>query len=207
LRIRWRRAQCGLQQRCSSPVLAAGIIIYRAVNDGIRTASIDTLPALASNSRRPIVQPNTEISHRSSNLLSATEVAETIGTDLETINEWLEVGAIDRAVFGGGRFSKYELQRAALTFEMVKLGLAPSRARDVVWEMEYDLQQIWGATVSNHYKAYAILIPNKQNKWLVFWCWTASKEEIEPPAPGHIILPVSDILARVTNETEQPRQH
>src|SRR5262252_6093395 len=69
------------------------------------------------------------------------------------------------------------LQRAALTFEMVKLGLAPSRARDVVWEMEYDLQQIWGATVSNHYKAYAILIPNKQNKWLVFWCWTASKEE------------------------------
>jgi hypothetical protein len=111
------------------------------------------------------VQPNTEISHRSSNLFSATEVAETIGTDLETINEWLEVGAIDRVVFGGGRFSKYELQRAALTFEMVKLGLAPSRARDVVWEMEYDLQQIWGATVSNHYKAYAILIPNKQNKW------------------------------------------
>jgi hypothetical protein len=87
--------------------------------------------------------------------------------------------------------------------KMVKLGLAPSRARDVVWEMEYDLQQIWGATVSNHYKAYAILIPNKQNKWLVFWCWTASKEEIEPPAPGQIILPVSDILARVTNETEQ----
>ena len=65
------------------------------------------------------MQPNTEISHRSSNLFSATEVAETIGTDLETINEWLEVGAIDRAVFGGGRFSKYELQRAALTFEMV----------------------------------------------------------------------------------------
>ena len=80
------------------------------------------------------MQPNTEISHRSSNLFSATEVAETIGTDLETINEWLEVGAIDRALFGGGRFSKYELQRAALTFEMVKLGLAPSRARDVVWK-------------------------------------------------------------------------
>ena len=33
------------------------------------------------------MQPNTEISHRSSNLFSATEVAETIGTDLETINE------------------------------------------------------------------------------------------------------------------------
>jgi hypothetical protein len=146
-----------------------------------------------------MVQPHTEISQRSPNLFSATEVAETIGTDLETINEWLGVGAIDRAVFGGGRFSIYELQRAALTLEIVKLGLAPSRARDLIWEMEYDLQQIWGATVSNHYKAYAILIPNKQNKWLVFWCWTASTEEIEPHAPGHIILPVSDILARVAN--------
>jgi hypothetical protein len=52
--------------------------------------------------------------------------------NLETINEWLEVGAIDRAVFGGGLFSKYELQRAAVAFEMVKLGLAP-RARDVIW--------------------------------------------------------------------------
>ena len=153
------------------------------------------------------MQPHTEISHRSSNLFSATEVAETIGTDLETINEWLEVGAIDRALFGGGRFSKYELQRAALTFEMVKLGLAPSRARDVVWEMEYDLQQIWGATVSNHYKAYAILIPNKQNKWLVFWCWKVSTEEIDLSPQSYIILPVSDILARVTNETEQAPQH
>ena len=32
-------------------VLAAGIIIYRAVNHDIRTASIDTLPAPASSSR------------------------------------------------------------------------------------------------------------------------------------------------------------
>ena len=32
-------------------VLAAGIIIYRAANDGIRTAANDTLPAPVSNSR------------------------------------------------------------------------------------------------------------------------------------------------------------
>ena len=32
-------------------VLAAGIIIYRAANDDIRTAANDTLPAPASNSR------------------------------------------------------------------------------------------------------------------------------------------------------------
>jgi len=32
-------------------VLAAGIIIYRAANDDIRTAANDTLPAPATNSR------------------------------------------------------------------------------------------------------------------------------------------------------------
>ena len=67
---------------------------------------LDSSIRLYAKRSRPIVQPNTEISHRSPNLFSAIEVAETIGTDLETINEWLEVGAIDRAVFGGGRFSK-----------------------------------------------------------------------------------------------------
>src|SRR5215469_14739748 len=120
----------------------------------------------------------------------------------KTINEWLEVGAIDRAVFGGGRFSKYELQRAALTLELVKLGLAPSCARTVVWDMENDLQQIWGEAISKQYKAYAIVIPNKKNKWLVFWCWKTSTEEIEPTTRGDIILPVSDILARVCQSTQ-----
>ena len=91
---------------------------------GVGTEAEDRRPRFFTDSplrkaNEAMVQPNTEISHRSCNLFSATEVAETIGTDLETINEWLEVGAIDRAVFGGGRFSKYELQRAALTFEMV----------------------------------------------------------------------------------------
>ena len=47
------------------------------------------------------IQP-AEIARQSTNLFSATEVAETIGADLETINAWLQVGAIDRAVFGGG---------------------------------------------------------------------------------------------------------
>ena len=86
--------------------------------------------------KEAIVQPiqPTGLSRQSTNLFSATEVAEALGADLETINRWLEVGAIDRAVFGGGRFSKYELQRAALTFELVKFGLSASSARDVVWE-------------------------------------------------------------------------
>ncbi len=72
-----------------------------------------------------------------------TEVAARIGADLETVTDWVEIGAIDRTVFGGGRFSKNELLRAALVFELVKFGLSPSCARDIVREMEYDLHLIW----------------------------------------------------------------
>ena len=150
------------------------------------------------------MQTHTEISRQSHNLFSAEEVAETIGSDLETVNEWLEVGAIDRAIFGGGQFSKYELHRAALVFELVKFGLSPSCAKDVIREMEYDLQQVWGRMPS-HFKAYAIIIPTSR-EWLVSWCWKSSTETIDPlPMEDHIILPVSDILARVTTETKQVR--
>jgi hypothetical protein len=58
------------------------------------------------------------------------QVAKTIGADLNTINDWLEVGAIGRVVFGGGQFSRYELDRAALVFELVKFGFSPSCARE-----------------------------------------------------------------------------
>jgi hypothetical protein len=149
------------------------------------------------------MQTQTRESH---NLFSAEEVAETIGADLETVNEWLEVGAIDRAIFGGGQFSKYELHRAALVFELVKFGLSPSCAKDLIREMEYDLQQIW-SRIPSSFKAYLILIPTRR-KWLVSWLWKPSTEAIDRlPVQDHIILPVSDILARVTDETRQVRGH
>jgi hypothetical protein len=152
------------------------------------------------------MQTQTEISRESHNLFSAEEVAETIGADLETVNEWLEVGAIDRAIFGGGQFSKYELHRAALVFELVKFGLSPSCAKDLSREMEYDLQQIW-SRIPSSFKAYLILIPTRR-KWLVTWLWKPSTEAIDRlPVQDHIILPVSDILARVTDETRQVREH
>ena len=89
----------------------------------------------------------------------------------------------------------------------MKCGLSPPCARDVVWEMEYELQQIWAGTIANQYKAYAIVIPNKQKKWMVIWCWKVTTEEIDPSPQSHIILPISDILACITNDTEQARQH
>jgi hypothetical protein len=152
------------------------------------------------------MQTQTEISRESHNLFSAEKVAETIGADLKTVNEWLEVGAIDRAIFGGGQFSKYELHRAALVFELVKFGLSPSCAKDLIREMEYDLQQIW-SRIPSSFKAYLILIPTRR-KWLVSWLWKPSTEAIDRlPVQDHIILPVSDILARVTDETRQVREH
>ena len=48
----------------------------------------------------------TGVPRQSGNLFSAEEVAKTIGADPKTVSKWLEVGAIDRAVFGGGQFSK-----------------------------------------------------------------------------------------------------
>ncbi len=78
------------------------------------------------------MQTHTEISRQSPNLFSAEQVAKTIGADLDTVNGWLDVGAIDRAVFGSGQFSKYELQRAALVFELVKFGISPSCAKEII---------------------------------------------------------------------------
>jgi hypothetical protein len=126
------------------------------------------------------METRTEISRQNPKLLSAEQVAKAIGTNLETINEWLDVGAVDRAVFGGGRFSRYELHRVALVFELVKFGFSPSCARDIVREMEYDLQLVW-TRIPNDFKAYAIIIP--------------------AGVKGHIVLPVSDTLTRITNET------
>jgi hypothetical protein len=72
--------------------------------------------------------------------------------------------------------------------------------------MEYDLQLIWEG-IPRHFKAYAIVIPTNR-KWLVSWCWMRPAAEIDPfPIEDQIILPVSDILGRVTDETKQVRQH
>ena len=46
------------------------------------------------------METHTEISRPNPSLFSAEQIAKAIGTDLETINEWLDVGAVDRAVFG-----------------------------------------------------------------------------------------------------------
>ena len=58
--------------------------------------------------KEAIVQPTppAEISRQRTNLFSATEVAETIGADLETINAWLEVGDYKGSSAAAARYSR-----------------------------------------------------------------------------------------------------
>jgi hypothetical protein len=88
----------------------------------------------------------------------------------------------------------------ALIFELVKFGFSPSCARDIVREMEYDLQLVW-TRIPTDFKTYAIII-TAGRRWLVSCCWKKSSDQIDMlPMKGHIVLPVSDTLTRITNET------
>ena len=53
---------------------------------------------------------HTEVSRRSPNFFSVTEVAARIGADLETVTDWVEIGAIDRAVWRWSVFKKRTAQ-------------------------------------------------------------------------------------------------
>jgi hypothetical protein len=193
------------------PIVASSVLINCAYSRSLtRTNSRSSLihrSRLHVKPKEAVVHTqHSEVSRLSPNLFSAEEVAKGIGADLKTVTDLLEVGAINRAVFGGGQFSKYELQRAALVFELVKFGLSPSCAKDVIRNMEYDLQLTW-ARIPSSFKAYAILIPTGR-KWLVSWCWKTSTEKIDPlQVEGAMILPVSAILGRIANETKQARGH
>jgi hypothetical protein len=57
------------------------------------------------------------------------------------------------------------------SIHLVKFGLSPSCANDVIREME--LRLIW--EIPSGFKSYAIVIPTT-GKWLVSWCWKRSTE-------------------------------
>ena len=45
------------------------------------------------------METHTEISRQSANCSAPSKIAKTIGADLEIVDEWLDVGAVDHAVF------------------------------------------------------------------------------------------------------------
>ena len=70
-------------------------------------------------------------------LVSAVELGEVIGADLETVKNWIRREIITRAPIGGRQlrnrlFSADEVYRTALKNELVQLGIAPSKASEAV---------------------------------------------------------------------------
>jgi MerR HTH family regulatory protein len=150
-------------------------------------------------------------------LVSAAELAKVIGADVETINNWLRRGIITRARIGGRHlrsrlFSTEEVYKAALTNELVKLGLAPSSANEAVnelWE-RWDKREVEGR------KIYAVILPSN-NKWSVLLCWqklsggplckfgrrTQSIQEMELPKQAFAMIAISDVFDRITTKLSE----
>ena len=148
-------------------------------------------------------------------LVSAAELGEIVGINLETVNNWLRHGVVTRARIGGRQlrnrlFSTEEVYKAALTNELVKLRIPPSSASDsvnTVWNQWERKESLEGK------KIYALILPTKNNDWSVALCWQklsggplyksgkslATKSlEIELPKQAFAVIPVSDVLGRVS---------
>jgi hypothetical protein len=144
-------------------------------------------------------------------LLSAAELGDSVGIDLETVNNWIRRGIISRAPIGGRQlryrlFSTEEVYKTALKNELVKLGIPPSSASNAVNEFwkEWDKKEPPGG------RLYAVVKP-RDDKWTALLCWqkisggplykigrsSSKPEEIELPVQAFAMLPISELVTRV----------
>jgi hypothetical protein len=143
-------------------------------------------------------------------LVSSAELAHVIGIDLETINNWLRRGSIGRSPVGGRQmrnrlFSMMEVYKAAFIADLVKLGISPSSAAEAVAEL---WKQWDGKQPSDGRRLYALVVPT-EGKWTVLIAWqgpsggplhkVGRSGEIELPNQTFAVLPVSDVLDRVSD--------
>jgi hypothetical protein len=151
--------------------------------------------------------------------VSAAELAEIIGADLETVNNWIRRGIIDRAPAGRRRlrnrlFSKEEVYKTALKTELVRLGILPSSSSEVVnafWK-DWDKKE----PPSNR-KLYAVISPSSNGKLTVALC-TQQKSggslykykagakpttEMDLPEQAFGVLPISAVLNRVNSRLSE----
>ena len=149
---------------------------------------------------------------RDSTLVSASELAEIIGVGIETINNWIRHDIISR-VRGGGRqlkarlFSTDEVYKAALTSELVRLGIQPSpasEAANVVWK-EWEKKD-----VTEGQEVYAVVVPT-EDKWMAVLrsqgtsvgpLYKVGRQSIEVELPKHAfaVIPISDIFEYVSRK-------
>ncbi len=151
-------------------------------------------------------------------LFSSAELAEAIGADLDTINNWVRRGIIVRARIGGRHmpnrlFSADEIYKTALKYELVKLGLPPSSAAEAV-------NSIWKQSNANVFfekkQIYAVVFP-ADDKWTTILCsqsehggplykFTRSAasrgERIPLPDRAFAVVPISGTLVRIAKRLD-----
>ena len=150
---------------------------------------------------------------KSTTLITSAELAETIGADLETINNWIQRGIISRVAIGGRKlrarlFSSEEVYKAALTNELVRLGIQPSSAMEAA-------NSIWNAwekkDAPEGKKIYALVMPRKDGWTVELCCRKASGgplykfgrkpiEQLELPKHAFAVIPISDIFEYVSRK-------
>ena len=145
--------------------------------------------------------------------VSAAELAEIIGNDLETVNDWIRRGIISRTPSGqrplrNRPFSKEEVYKAVLKNELVKLGIPPSPASDAVNTLWKDWD---GKEPSGKDNLYAVVMP-KNGKLTSALCTqkksggplykykpgssrgTKSMREMDLPQQAFAVIPISAVL-------------
>ena len=145
--------------------------------------------------------------------VNAAELAEIIGNDLETVNNWIRRGIINRTPIGqrplrNRLFSKEEVYKAALKNELVKLGIPPSPASDVVNTLWKDWD---GREPAGKHNLYAVVL-QRNGKLVVALCTqkksggplykyklgpsrgAKSMVEMDLPQQAFAVLPISAVL-------------
>jgi hypothetical protein len=156
--------------------------------------------------------------HDSTLRVSVKELAEVLGVHPITIDNWVRRKIISRAPVGKRQlrnrlFPAKDVHSAALTTELVKLGLPPSSASDAVnalWTQWKDPPE--------ERNLYAIVFP-KNGPWAARLCsqnktggplykfgkalGTKSEEEMEWPKQAFAVVPISEVLNRVDSNLSE----
>jgi hypothetical protein len=154
--------------------------------------------------------------------VSAAELAEIIGTDFESVNNWIRRGIINRTPIGqrplrNRLFSKEEVYKAALKSELVNLGIPPSPASDAVNTLWKDWD---GKQPPGKHNLYAVVLP-RNGKLAVALCTqqtsggalykykpgalrgSKSLIEMNLPQQAFAVLPISAVLERTNSRLSE----
>jgi hypothetical protein len=146
----------------------------------------------------------------STTLVSSAELAQVAGIDLDAVNNWLQRGIISRSPIGGRQmknrlFQMETVYKTAFIADLVKVGIPPSTAADAVNEL---WRQWGGKEPVEERRLYALIVPTDGN-WAVLLAsqkpWGGalhrlgrSSGEIELPKQAFSVIPISDVLERVS---------